>query len=83
MSKMKNKPKAWRRMSKKYWDEEKQLWVRPGRQLKMFTMGYEGKKQATGLLAALMQRMDNPFKDVDSAFKFWNETKKEISDETK
>jgi hypothetical protein len=80
--KSKNKMKAWRRMSKKYRDENGTI-VRPGRQLKMFTMGYEGKKQATGLLAALMKRMDNPFKDVESAFKFWNETKKEISDETK
>ena len=54
----KNKMKAWRRMSKKYWDEEKQLWVRPGRQLKMYTMGYEGKKQAFGLIATLIKRID-------------------------
>lgn len=76
----KNKPKLWRRMSKKYYDEKTGTWVRPGRQLKMFTVGYEGKKQATGLLLALMKRLEP---DVQSAFKFWNETKKEISDETK
>ena len=55
---MKNKTKAWRRMSKKYYDEEKGVWVRPGRQLKMFTQGYDGKKQAYGLLASLLLRMD-------------------------
>lgn len=66
---MKNKPKLWRRMSKKYRDVDGTI-VRPGRQLKMFTVGYEGKKQATGLLAALIARLHN-------------ETKKEISDETK
>ena len=79
---MANKPKAWRRMSKKYYDAEKGVWVRPGRQLKMFTMGYEGKKQATGLLAALLKRMDDPFKNPESAFKFWNE-KKVKTNETK
>lgn len=57
MSKSNNKPKAWRRMSKKYYDAEKGVWVRPGRQLKMFTMGYDGKKQATGLLADLIARL--------------------------
>ena len=57
MSKSNNKPKAWRRMSKKYYDAEKGVWVRPGRQLKMFTMGYDGKKQATGLLAGLIARL--------------------------
>ena len=62
--KMKNKPKAWRRMSKKYWDEEKRVWVRPGRQLKMFTMGYEGKKQATGLLASLISRLDTRIQKI-------------------
>lgn len=48
--------KAWRRMSKKYRAEDGTI-VRPGRQLKMFTVGYEGKKQATGLLAALIKRL--------------------------
>lgn len=67
--KSKNKMKAWRRMSKKYRDADGTI-VRPGRQLKMFTMGYEGKKAATGLLAALIARLDNV-------------TKKEPSDETK
>jgi hypothetical protein len=54
--KSKNKPKLWRRMSKKYRDENGVI-VRPGRQLKMFTMGYEGKKQATGLLKILMDKL--------------------------
>jgi hypothetical protein len=54
--KSKNKMKAWRRMSKKYRAEDGTI-VRPGRQLKMFTVGYEGKKQATGLLAALIKRL--------------------------
>ena len=54
---MKNKPKAWRRMSKKYYDAEKGVWVRPGRQLKMFTMGSQGSKQAIGLLADLIKRL--------------------------
>ena len=57
MSKSNNKPKAWRRMSKKYYDAEKGVWVRPGRQLKMFTAGYEGSKQAIGLLADLIKRL--------------------------
>ena len=48
--------KAWRRMSKKYRNENGDI-VRPGRQLKMFTMGYEGKKQATGLLKVLMDKL--------------------------
>jgi hypothetical protein len=43
-------------MSKKYRDENGVI-VRPGRQLKMFTMGYEGKKQATGLLKILMDKL--------------------------
>ena len=54
--KSKNKMKAWRRMSKKYRAEDGTI-VRPGRQLKMFTMGYEGKKQATGLLKVLMDKL--------------------------
>jgi len=55
--KSKNKMKAWRRMSKKYRAEDGTI-VRPGRQLKMFTMGYEGKAVATGLLANLLLKLD-------------------------
>ena len=73
---MKNKPKAWRRMSKKYYDAEKGVWVRPGRQLKMFTMGYEGKKQAFGLISALIGRMP----DVSATLKQYE---KEVKDEAK
>jgi hypothetical protein len=71
----KNKMKAWRRMSKKYWDEEKQLWVRPGRQLKMFTMGYEGKKAAFGLIADLIKRIDV---DTQAVFDKWHPKKGEV-----
>ena len=68
MSKSNNKPKAWRRMSKKYYDAEKGIWVRPGRQLKMFTVGYDGKKQAFGLLAALIKRLP----DVSAKLKHYD-----------
>jgi len=71
----KNKMKAWRRMSKKYWDEEKQLWVRPGRQLKMYTMGYEGKKQAFGLIADLIKRIDV---DTQAVIDKWHPKKGEV-----
>ena len=73
----KNKMKAWRRMSKKYWDEEKQLWVRPGRQLKMFTMGYDSKKGAFGLVADLIKRLP----DVTETLKRYE--KKVKTNETK
>jgi hypothetical protein len=56
MASGKTKPKLWRRMSKKYRAEDGSI-VRPGRQLKMYTMGYEGKKQATGLLKLLMDKL--------------------------
>lgn len=75
--KSKNKMKAWRRMSKKYWDEEQQLWVRPGRQLKMFTMGYDVKKGAHGLLANLIKRLP----DVSATLKHYE--KKVKTNETK
>jgi hypothetical protein len=71
----KNKMKAWRRMSKKYWDEEKQLWVRPGRQLKMYTMGYEGKKSAIGLISALIKRIDV---DTQAVIDKWHPKKGEV-----
>jgi len=71
----KNKMKAWRRMSKKYWDEEKQLWVRPGRQLKMFTMGHDGKKQAIGLISALIKRIDV---DTQVVIDKWHPKKGEV-----
>lgn len=73
---MKNKTKAWRRMSKKYYDEEKGIWVRPGRQLKMFTTGYQGSKQAIGLLANLIKRLP----DVTATLKHYE---KEVKDEAK
>lgn len=69
--------KAWRRMSKKYWDEEKQLWVRQGRQLKMFTVGYDGKKGAHGLLDNLIKRLP----DVSTTLKHYE--KKVKTNETK
>lgn len=69
--------KAWRRMSKKYYDEEKGVWVRPGRQLKMFTVGYQGKKQATGLLEALIKKLP----DVSATLKHYE--KKVKTNETK
>jgi len=78
MSKSNNKPKAWRRMSKKYWDEEKQVLVRPGRQLKMFTMGYDVKTAAHGLLANLIKRLP----DVSATLKQY-EKKVKVKDETK
>ena len=74
---MANKPKAWRRMSKKYYDAEKGVWVRPGRQLKMFTAGYEGSKQAIGLLADLIKRLP----DVSATLK--NYEKKVKTNEAK
>jgi len=77
MASGKTKPKLWRRMSKKYYDEKLGTWVRPGRQLKMFTMGYEGKKQATGLLATLLLRQD----DVTETLKRY--VKKVKTNETK
>jgi len=77
MSKSNNKPKAWRRMSKKYYDAEKGVWVRPGRQLKMFTAGYEGSKQAIGLLADLIKRLP----DVSATLK--NYEKKVKTNEAK
>ena len=77
MSKSNNKPKAWRRMSKKYYDAEKGVWVRPGRQLKMFTAGYEGSKQAIGLLADLIKRLP----DVSATLK--NYEKKVKTNESK
>jgi hypothetical protein len=58
MASGKTKPKLWRRMSKKYYDEAQGLWIRPGRQLKMFTVGYDGKKQAFGLIESLIKRID-------------------------
>jgi hypothetical protein len=79
--KSKNKMKAWRRMSKKYWDEEKQLWVRQGRQLKMFTMGYDVKKGAHGLLAALIGRLDSRIEREQAAVK--NLIEKDVNNETK
>ena len=77
MSKSNNKPKAWRRMSKKYYDAEKGVWVRPGRQLKMFTAGYQGSKQAVGLLASLIKRLP----DVSATLKHYE--KKVKTNETK
>ena len=77
MSKSNNKPKAWRRMSKKYYDADKGVWVRPGRQLKMFTAGYEGSKQAIGLLADLIKRLP----DVSATLK--NYEKKVKTNESK
>ena len=71
---MKNKPKAWRKMSRKEFTGEYEattnihtgevigrqpIYRRLGRQLKMFTMGYAGDKQATGLLADLLSRMND------------------------
>lgn len=64
-------------MSKKYYDAEKGVWVRPGRQLKMFTVGYEGKKQATGLLDSLIKRLP----DVSATLN--NYVKKVKTNETK
>ena len=55
----KNKMKAWRRMAKKYYDPEKGVWVRVGRQLKMFTSGYKSPANAVGLLGRLLNNMDN------------------------
>lgn len=81
MSKSNNKPKLWRRMSKKYYDAEKGVWVRPGRQLKMFTVGYEGKKQATGLLASLINRLDSRIEREQAAVK--NLIEKDSNNETK
>ena len=76
MAKMKNKPKAWRRMSKKYRADDGTI-VRQGRQLKMFTMGYEGKKQATGLLGSIIAGLP----DVSEILKRYE--KKVKTDETK
>lgn len=68
--------KAWRRMSKKYVNENGDV-VRPGRQLKMFTMGYQGNKQAIGLLADLIKRLP----DVTATLN--NYVKKVKTNETK
>lgn len=68
-------------MSKKYYDAEKGVWVRPGRQLKMFTVGYEGKKQATGLLASLINRLDSRIEREQAAAK--NLIEKDSNNETK
>jgi hypothetical protein len=70
----KNKMKAWRRMSKKYKDETGAI-VRPGRQLKMFTMGYEGKKSAIGLISALIKRIDV---DTQAVIDKWHPKKGEV-----
>jgi hypothetical protein len=77
MASGKNKPKLWRRMSKKYYDKEKGVIVRPGRQLKMFTVGYTGRKQATGLLLSLINRLP----DVSAVLKQYE--KKVKTDEAK
>ena len=80
MASGKTKPKLWRRMSKKYYDEKTGTWIRPGRQLKMFTMGYDGKKQAFGLVASLLLRQD----DVTETLKRYVKKVKEVkTDETK
>jgi hypothetical protein len=75
--KMKNKPKAWRRMAKKYYDAEKGVWVRVGRQLKMFTAGYKSPGKAIGLLGNLFNNMD------DSSHILKRYEKKVKTDETK
>lgn len=77
MSKSNNKPKAWRRMSKKYYDEEKGVWVRPGRQLKMFTMGYDTKAAPFGLIKALINRIDFDYTT------FMKRYEKKVKNETK
>jgi hypothetical protein len=60
--KSKNKMKAWRRMAKKYYDAEKGVWVRVGRQLKMFTDGYKSPTNAIGLLGNLLNNMEDSSK---------------------
>lgn len=88
---MKNKTKAWRKMSKKEFTGEYEattnihtgevigrqpIYRRLGRQLKMFTVGYEGRKVATGLLASLINRLpDNK--------EFLKRYEKKVKDETK
>jgi hypothetical protein len=57
--KSKNKMKAWRRMAKKYYDPERGVWVRVGRQLKMFTSGYKSPVKAIGLLGNLLNNMED------------------------
>jgi hypothetical protein len=79
MASGKTKPKLWRRMSKKYYDEKTGTIVRPGRQLKMFTVGYDMKSGATGLLSSLIKRIDV---DTQAIFDKWN-PKKEVKNETK
>ena len=85
--------KAWRKMSRKEFTGEYEattnihtgevigrqpIYRRLGRQLKMFTVGYQGKKQATGLLSSLIIRMDI---DVKSIFDKWHP--KKVKNETK